>query len=152
MQNGLTFREIAAELDYSVGYMHKVFTNALRKIPAQAVEDYRADQLARIQLERQALLDILAAHHVVVSNGHIVSEIVGHYPLKTDNGEDHPLAGQPIFGEPLVDSAPVMQAVDRLIKLDDQEAKLVGAYAATKIDATVAVRYEVIGVDPADIA
>jgi hypothetical protein len=143
----MSFREIAAELDYSVGYIHKVYTRALRNIPEPAVTEYRAQQLARIQLEREALLNILAAHHVTVSNGHIVSEITGHWPLKDDEGNDHPLAGQPIYGDPLLDPAPVMQAIDRLVKLDDQEARLLGLYPATKVQLDATVNYSVAGVD-----
>jgi hypothetical protein len=149
---GLTFKEIGDELDRAPSYIHRVFWRGIRRVPEQAVAEFRANQLSRIELSREMLMDVLAAHHVVVSNGHVVSQIIGHHPLKTDDGEDHPLAGQSIYGEPLTDHGPVVQAIAELRRLDDQEAKLTGAYAALKVDTTVAVKYEVVGVDPADIA
>jgi hypothetical protein len=151
IRNGHTFREVAKELAISVGYAHKVYVRALDRIPEPGVSEYRAQQLARIQLERQALLDILADHHVTVSNGHVVSEIIGKHPETTDDGEPHPQAGQPIYGEALTDPGPVMQAVDRLIKLDDQEARLLNLYPAQKIDATAHVTYSVVGVEAGDV-
>jgi len=44
-------------------------------------------------------------------------------------------------------SAPVLAAMDRLVKLDDQEAKLLGLYAKTEINHSGAVTYEIRGVD-----
>jgi hypothetical protein len=35
-------------------------------------------------------------------------------------------------GQPLVDHAPVLHALDRLLRFDDHEAKLTGAYAPAK--------------------
>jgi hypothetical protein len=149
---GLSFKEIGDELDRAPSYIHRVFWRAIARIPEPAVQEYRTQQLARIELEREVLLDILSAHHVVVQQGHIVSQIVGHHPLKTDDGEDHPLAGQPVFGPPLEDPSPLMAAIAQLRQLDDQEAKLLNLYPATKVDASVQIKYEVVGVDPADIA
>lgn len=151
IRNGLTFREIAKELQFSVGYIYKVYARALQRIPEPAVTQYRAEQLVSIQLERQTLFDILADHHVVVSNGHVVSQIVGTHPETIDDGEPHPRAGQPIYGEPLTDPGPVMQAINGLIKLDDQEARLLNLYPAQKIDATAHVTYSVVGVEGGDV-
>lgn len=148
---GLTFKEIGDELDRAPSYIHRVFWKAIRAIPEPAVAEYRAEQLARIAMEREVLLDIVGTSHATVSNGHIVSEITGRWPLKTDDGEDHPLAGQPTYGDPLTDPGPVMQAVDRLIKLDDQEMKVLGGYPASKLDLGGSVEITVNGVDPKDV-
>lgn len=148
---GLTFKEIGDELDRAPSYIHRVFWKAIRAIPEPAVAEYRAEQLARIAMEREVLLDVVGTSHATVSNGHIVSEITGRWPLKDDDGNDHPLAGQPTYGDPLVDDGPVMAAIDRLIKLDQQEAMLLGLNAEQKFAVNGGVRVEVVGIDPGGV-
>lgn len=133
---GLTFREIAEQTGQSVAVVWKHYQNAVRDIPAAAVAAHSetlarrlAEQLHRIDMEREAVLEVLAARHVTVSQGRVVTE----------------------NGEPILDDGPVLTAVDRLVKLDDQEAKLLGLYAEKKISMSGGVRYEVVGIDPADL-
>jgi hypothetical protein len=140
-RQGFDFREIGTRLGISKSQVHRAFHRALQRIVEPEVLAYRAEQLVRIALEREEALDIMGARHIVVSNGHIVSEITG-----TDS------EGDPIYGEPLTDPGPTLAAIDRLIKLDDQEAKLLGLYADTKVNLTGGVRYEVVGIDPADLS
>lgn len=125
---GLTFREIAAEVGLAYQTVWDHYQKAMRDIPAAAVAAHREliarrrdEQLRRIDMEREAVMEVLAARHVTVSNGQIIRE----------------------DGQPILDDAPVLVAVDRLVKLDDQEAKLLGLYAPTKsrvevVDDTVA--------------
>lgn len=121
---GLEFREIADEVDRDVKTVWKHYQNAMRQIPAAAVEEHAKkaaqrldEQLRRIDMAREMLEPIIFGHHVQVSNGIIVR------PIK---GRD--AAGKPVYGEPLADHEPVMKAIDRLQRLDDQEAKLLGMY------------------------
>lgn len=148
---GLTFQAIADHLGLSKGYVHRCFWRGVRSIAEPAATAYRAAQLARIEMAREAVLEVMAAKHLVVSNGHIVSEIVGHHPLVDDAGEPHPLAGEPIYGDPLIDDGPVLAAVDRLDKLDDREARLLGLYPASKLDLGGTVNYTITGIDPASL-
>jgi hypothetical protein len=128
-----TFRQIAAEVGLSLAATWEHYQAAMRQIPAAAVEEHQKkvatrldEQLRRIDMEREVLMEILAKRHVVISNGHIVSEIVG---------EDEE-TGRPIYGEPFEDDAPTMAAIDRLGKLDDQEAKLLGMYPKQQVSIT----------------
>lgn len=137
--DGLSFRAISRELNYDVGYVYRCFQRGLRTIRETAAEDYKANQLARIAAQREVAEEILHATHVVVSNGHVVSEITGQ--------DDE---GKPIYGDPLEDSGPRLAAIDRLVKLDAQEADLLGLKAATKSEVSAVVNYTVGGgVDPA---
>jgi len=127
-----TFREIAAEVDRDVAVVWRHYQRAMRRIPAAAVEQHQAkialrldEQLRRIDMEREILDDIVAKRHVHISNGHVVSEIIGQDEL-----------GKPIYGEPYEDDAPTMAAIDRLGKLDDQEAKLLGMYPKQQVSVT----------------
>jgi hypothetical protein len=119
----MEFREIAAEVGRDVSTVWRHYQRAMRAIPAAAIEEHQKkiaqrldEQLQRIDLERDVLMDILTKRHVHISNGRVVLELKGF-----DNGK-------PIYGEPYEDDAPTMQAIDRLGRLDDQEAKLLGLY------------------------
>lgn len=127
----LSFQQIADHLGISKAGAIRSFQRAKRRVDAASAADYAAyrdEQLASIAAMREVCDEIIAARHVSISNGHVVSEITGH-------DED----GNPIYGDPYEDDAPVLAAIDRRIKLDDQEAKLLGLYAPVKqtVDATV---------------
>jgi DNA-binding CsgD family transcriptional regulator len=125
-RQGLTFEEIANQLGISRPTAHRGFHRALRRVGADQVQAYRDEQLQHLALAREVVLDVLASYTrnvAIAGEGDVV-----------DLGEDH---------------APIMSAVDRLVKLDDHEAKLLGMYAATKLQTDVQVSYTVGGgVDP----
>jgi len=129
---GRTYREIATELGISATtawFDYEAWCNELRRgDPSieQAAKEALWGQLARIRAEREAVAAVLTARHITVSNGVIARE----------------------DGKPIEDDAPVLAAVDRLVKLDDQEAKLLGIYAEKKLAVSGGLRYEIIGVDP----
>lgn len=119
-----TFQQVANELGISRGYAHKLFRTGIDRIPAENVQAYREQQLADIQLAREVVKEIIASY--------TQNLLVGRDGDVVENGEDH---------------GPVLAAVDRLVKLDDHEAKLLGAYAKTQIEHSGGVTYEVVGVD-----
>lgn len=138
---GLSFRTIAAEVDRDVHAVWNHYQAAMREIPAADVRRHQEnaarrldEQLRRIDMERDAVMEVLTARHVTISNGRIMAEITGY-------GED----GKPVYGPPILDDSPVLAAVDRLHKLDDQEAKLLGLYPKVQIS----VRTEASEVDDA---
>lgn len=109
-RQGLTFLQIASELAISKSQAHRAFQRALNRIPADDVRAYREEQLEHIELAREVVLDVLSSYteNLLVSREGDVIEA----------GEDF---------------TSVLGAVDRLVKLDDHEAKLLGLYAATRI-------------------
>lgn len=140
---GLSFQEIADELGFSKAYIHRRFHKIVRAIPEEAASEYRANQLAEIALNREIAAEIRDAEHPLVSQGRVIYPIEGW-------SED----GKPIYGDnPLLDDGPRLAAIDRLEKLRDSEAKLLGLYPAAKVDATVdgGIRVEVVGVSPEDV-
>lgn len=124
---GLSFREIAAELDHALSYVYRCYQRGLRRIVAPAATERREAQLARIAAEREVAEEILHATHPVVSNGRVF--------------------------EDLEDAGPRLAALDRLVKLDAQESDLLGLKAPTRVETEVSggLRYEVVGVDPAGL-
>lgn len=139
-RGGLSFAEIGQRLGISKSQAHRAFYAALDRIVEPEVVAMRAEQLARIELEREEALDIMGAEHLVVSNGHVVSPITGH--------DDE---GDPVYGDPLIDQSPPLAAIDRLIKLDDQEAKLVGMYPKTEHNVSGGLTYEFVGLTDEDL-
>lgn len=124
-RHGLTFQQIAGQLDISSSQAHRAFHRGLRAIVEPEVTAYRSEQLALIETAREAVLDVLTAAHVTVSEGRALRDVTDHMP--------------------------VLQAVDRLLKLADHEAKLLGLYAEQRVSLSGGVRYELVGIDPADL-
>lgn len=133
----MSFREIAAEMGLGVATVWKHYQRAIRDIPAEAIAAYaanqekrRAEQLERIDMERETVMEVLTAFHVTVQQGRVVS---------LDDGTL------------IEDTAPVLAAIDRLHKLDDQEAKLLGLYAKAEVNVSGGVKYEIVGIPTEDL-
>lgn len=125
-RQGLTFAAIGKAMGFSRVRAQTLYRQALAAIVSPAVEALRAEQLKELSAARDAVMKVLAARHVVVQQGHVVSEITG-----TD--ED----GKPVFGDPLVDDGPVLEAARTLATLHAREARLVGADAPQRVEASV---------------
>lgn len=131
---GYTPAQIAAmpELGFADA---RAVREAIRIVRDEAIRE-PGEELIRIELERlDAQLvrlnglevkarKVLEAHHIVVNNGRVI-----HHPDT---------------GQPMEDDAPILQAIDRLVKIEDarnrnaeRRAKLTGIEAAVKVDATV---------------
>ncbi|MCX5522209.1 hypothetical protein OG342_04915 [Streptomyces bobili] len=129
---GWSFPRIAAELGYgnrssAQDAVERAIADITRE-PAEAVLHFELErldaQLVRLNELEEKARAVLTARHITVSNGHVILH--------------------PETGEPIEDDAPVLQAIDRLIKIEDtrrrnseRRAKLTGIEAAIKLDATV---------------
>lgn len=135
-----TFGRIGDELGHSRQWVHELYERALAEVPAADVHLHRVEMLDQLDEIEAVVLEVLHTKHVVVSNGHVVSEIVGH--------DDE---GSPIYGEPLVDHGPVLDAARTLVALQGRRAKLVGADAPIemKSNETVTLYQVALGDDNA---
>lgn len=119
----LSYRQIAEQLGYAD---HTGARRAVERVLAETVAEPAAElrqlELMKLDAMERAVLDVLERKHVTVSNGKVIY-----------SGTE---------GEPLVDDAPVLQAVDRLLKIQDRRSKLVGLDAPKRL--------EVITVDAID--
>ena len=86
-------------------------------------------ELERLDRLYEAAVGVLERHHVTVSQGRVVQ----------------------LDGEPLPDDGPVLQAIDRLLKLQERRARLLGLDAAQKLDVSGNVSYTVVGVPDDDL-
>lgn len=129
---GRTYQQIADELGFcDRGEAHHAVDRALTAVvrePARAVLHFELERLdaglARLDSLEAEARKVLTARHIMVNNGHVINH--------------------PSSGEPMEDDGPILQAVDRLLKIEEsrrrigeRRAKLTGIEAAVKIDATV---------------
>lgn len=141
---GLSYRKIAAELGTDVATAHEAVQRALRAVVQEAAEDVRAIELDRLDRMHREVMAVLERQHVTVSNGKVVSRIVGWQEPNAD-GERKPI------WEEVLDDAPVLAAVDRLLKIQERRAKLLGLDAPAKQQTDAVVRFSVEGVDLAKL-
>jgi hypothetical protein len=129
---GRTYQQIANELGYGdKRTAYDAVERALKEIIREPGEAVLHFELERLDAELERLDDlevsarkVLTTPHIMVNNGRVIL---------------HPDTNQP-----MEDDAPVLQAIDRLIKIEDarrrngeRRAKLTGIEAAVKVDATV---------------
>lgn len=109
---GWTYERIADHL----GYTDKSNARrAIEKVLKSTVQE-AGDELRKIERERldrlaEAAWAVLERQHVTVSNGRIVS----------------------LNGEPLPDDGPVLQAIDRLLRISESRRKLEGLDAPSRV-------------------
>ncbi len=140
----LSFQQVGDHLGISKIAAVRAFQRAKRRVIDATDTDYaeyRDDQLAHIATMREICDEIILSRHATISNGHVVSEITGQ-----------DADGKPVYGDPYEDTAPVLAAIDRRIKLDDQESKLLGLYAEQKVNLSGGITYEIIGVAAGELA
>jgi hypothetical protein len=133
-REGLTFVQIGTRLGKSTTQIHRIFHRAIAAIPVPAVEAFREQHLARLELMREHCLDVLGASHWTVSHGHVVKLEIRRVDGSMSN-------------VPLPDSGPGMAAIDRLLKIEQEEAKLLGIYPDARFSVETTVNYRVEGVD-----
>lgn len=129
---GWTYQQIADELGYADrATANRAITDGLTAIvrePGAAVLHFELErldaELVRLDGLEANVRAVLDARHITVSNGRVIIN--------------------PDTDEPMVDDGFVLQAVDRLLKIEDarrrngeRRAKLTGIEAAVKIDQTV---------------
>lgn len=129
VRQGHTYTDISKRLNLSRNYIFLAYQrgiltlNADESAAARAIR-YIDKHLTEIEAERAAVQSVINGYHVVVSNGHVVS----------------------LDSVPLEDQGPLLAAVDRMVKLRDQEQALLGIKAKTQVEVSGGVTYRVIGV------
>lgn len=114
--NGATYQEIADQLGYPDRQAARTaVTRALREIVAEPAAELRTLELARLDRMWNVAWRILEDQHVTVSQGRVVH---------TDDGQ------------PVADVGPVLAAIDRLLKIQERRARLLGLDAPTRVQVT----------------
>ena len=118
---GWTYHQIAAEMGYhDRSAARKAVERAIAGDVRESNEAAKTILLADLNAAKQEIWAVMKASHVTISNGVVVR----------------------LDGEPVPDDDPIYRGVDRLIKIDQEIAKIYGAYAP--------VQHEVRTIDAID--
>ncbi|MEU7170327.1 hypothetical protein ABZ949_02400 [Micromonospora tulbaghiae] len=116
---GASYQHIADTLGYnSRGAACQDVSRALEAAIAEqtrTAEVYREEELQRLDLLLAEAWRVMKRAHVTVSHGRVIR----------DDDTD----------EPLLDDGPVLAAIDRVLKIQERRAKLLGLDAPTKVEA-----------------
>jgi hypothetical protein len=132
---GWTFQRIANELGYaSKGKAYEGVQRALAEIPREAVEELRQMELERLDRLYQAAAEVLEREHLAISHGKVVRRRVDvqrdEDGIEILDGEGNPI---PLYQD-VMDDGPVLQAIDRMLKIQERRAKLLGLDAPAKLE------------------
>lgn len=109
---GWSYQRIADELGWTnKGDAHHAVQRVLQETVQEAGDELRAMERERLDRLSEAAWTVLERQHVTVSNGQIVR----------------------LDGKPLVDDAPVLQAIDRLLRISESRRKLDGIDAPSRV-------------------
>lgn len=133
-----TQRQIADEVGLSQAQVSAILAEMIQERKEEASEALRQFEVGKLDTLERAMLDVLARDHLTIQGGKVVRET-----YVDEDGEEHP-------GEPYRDDGPAMAAVDRLLKIAQRRAALLGLDSPTKIEQT-SYDYTVNGVNPEDL-
>lgn len=133
-----TQRQIADEVGLSQAQVSAILAEMIQERKEEASEALRQFEVGKLDTLEKAMLDVLARDHLTIQGGKVVRET--HVD---EDGQEHP-------GEPYRDDGPAMAAVDRLLKIAQRRAALLGLDSPTKIEQT-SYDYTVNGVNPEDL-
>jgi hypothetical protein len=110
-RDGQTYHAIALELGYAdhTGAMQAV-SRCLARRAKEPTEEVRAHELERLDYMWRNAVRVLEAQHVTVQQGKVVT----------------------LDGAPLADDAPVLNAMDRLLKIQERRSRLLGLDAPSR--------------------
>ena len=114
----LSFQAISDELGfYDAGHAHKAVQRAIARANRDSLQESRELILQHLDELAQAAWRVLEASHIVVQMGKVIR-------VPDAAGELQPLR----------DDAPVLNAIDRLIKIEQERIKVLGLYAPRRVE------------------
>jgi hypothetical protein len=113
---GWTYERIANEMGYTNrSGAQKAVERAMAAAVRETTEAAKALLLADLNALKKEAWQVLESNHITVSHGQVV----------TITGPD----GERV---PVPDDSPVLNAIDRIVRIDQEMAKIYGAYAPTR--------------------
>jgi hypothetical protein len=133
---GRTFQQIADALGYcDKGAAWRGVRRARRDAVIEPVTKLIEAESAELDELYARALEILDRHHITVQQGRVVTM------LDRDTGQEVPVP----------DDGPKLQALQVALKIRESFRKLRGLDAEKKVNISGGVRYEIVGIDPADL-
>lgn len=129
---GKSYRDIAEELGYyDRSHVWRQLQMAKKRVLKEPVENLISVEMQQLDALYVAALEILEREHVTVNQGHVVK------------GDD---------GQPILDDGPRLAAIREMRMLRESFRKLYGLDAEKKVNISGGVRYEIVGIDQADLS
>lgn len=123
----ISFPDIAEKLGFTQGYVYKLYKKSLNAIIHESVEETRKMELENLDHLQTKVMEVINTIHPFISSGQVVRDII--------DGPD----GKPITDEEgnrltvrLRDLTPVLQGIDRAVRIMERRARLLGLDAPTK--------------------
>jgi len=132
---GYSYKEIAAELGVHKSQAIRAVQRAVRAVVQDAGEQVLRLHMDRLEYLYGKAVEIAEADHVVVSHGKVI----------TMPGEDG-------VERPLKDHGPTLAALREARASLESFRRLVGMDKPAKVEHSGGVTYQVVGVDPEDLA
>lgn len=126
---GYTYKAIGVEMGIDIKTAFEFVKKGQRAIVAEPAKRVVKMEEQRLDDALRRVMAILDGDHVMVQQGRVVLH----------------------DGQPLPDQELILKAIDRLVRISESRRKLLGLDAATKVDVEAGVKYEIVGVDPADL-
>jgi len=128
---GAPYRRIAEELGYAdEAGAHRAVAKVLKETVQEAGDELRKVEVERLDALLAVAWEVMTREHVAVSSGKIVT-------VTDAEGTETPLR----------DDGPTLAALDRVLKIADRRAALLGLDAPKKIETDGSVRYVIEGID-----
>ena len=129
----LSYQQIADRLGIPKTAAYESVQRALADTVREPADEVRLLALMELDELAQAARQVLEARHYAISHGRLIR--------LTDDSE------------PLEDTAPKLAAVDRLLRIQESRRKLLGLDIPVKQELVVdgGIRYEIVGINPADL-
>ena len=119
-----TQREIATAVGLSQAQVSAVLAEMIKDRKDEASEALREFEVGKLDRLERAMLDVLDREHLTIQGGKVVRD-----SYVREDGTEYD-------GEPYRDDGPAMAAVDRLLKIAQRRAALLGLDSPTKIEQT----------------
>lgn len=132
--DGLTYAQIGEQLGMNKGDAYRAVQNAKADVARPAVNKLIASESGQLDELYAMAMEVIEHNHVTVSHGKVVT-------MADETGREVPLP----------DDGPKLQAIQTALKIRESYRKLHGLDAEEKVSVNGAVRYEVVGVDTADL-
>jgi hypothetical protein len=116
-------KEIARALGITQSRVSSLYREALEFFPYKSVEQHRELFLMENREAIDRTLEVLRGDHPYVSEGRIIHEVIGH-----DKNN------RPIYGEPLQDVKPILQAAQTLTALHNRLMTNIGGDAPKRLE------------------
>lgn len=130
---GYTFRQIAEEMGCNVRAAHDRVMRAYGRMPGPKAAAERNRMLAELDDMALACYEVLERSHVTVNNRGVVTVDV-----------IDPVTREKVGEIPVPDDRPVLEAVDRLLRIQERRAKLLGTDAPAKRSVEVITRTAIL--------